>query len=55
MQFGSAIVKRCLIWVIKRFLPRYHPYRFQKKAFNNEEEVEITPKPQKREEILAQV
>ena len=39
----------------RRFLPRYHPYRFQKKAFNNEEEIEIAPEPLKGEEILARV
>ena len=39
----------------RRFLPRYHPYQFQKKAFNNEEEIEIAPKPLKGEEILARV
>ncbi|XP_052289966.1 uncharacterized protein LOC127899867 [Citrus sinensis] len=39
----------------RRFLPRYHPYQFQKKAFNNEEEIEIALEPLKGEEILAQV
>ncbi|XP_028059523.1 uncharacterized protein LOC114263220 [Camellia sinensis] len=38
-----------------KFLPRYHPYRRQKKAFNGEQEFGLTPKPLTREEILNKV
>ncbi|XP_028091354.1 uncharacterized protein LOC114291688 [Camellia sinensis] len=38
-----------------KFLPRYHPYRRQKKAFNGEQGFELAPIPLTGEEILNKV
>ncbi|KAH7837023.1 hypothetical protein Vadar_008640 [Vaccinium darrowii] len=38
-----------------KFLPRYHPYRRQKKAFNGEQENGSAPKPLSGEEVLNKV
>ncbi|XP_058211648.1 uncharacterized protein LOC131323825 [Rhododendron vialii] len=39
----------------RKFLPRYHPYRRQKKAFNGEQEFREAPKPLYGEEVLKKV
>ena len=39
----------------RRFLPRNHPYRRQKKAFNGEQDFRIPPKILSGEEILEKV
>ncbi|XP_028091387.1 uncharacterized protein LOC114291726 [Camellia sinensis] len=39
----------------RKFLPRYHPYRRQKKAFNSEQEFGLAPIPLTGEEILNKV
>ncbi|XP_028071943.1 uncharacterized protein LOC114274253 [Camellia sinensis] len=39
----------------RKFLPRYHPYRKQKKAFNGEQEFGLAPIPLTGEEILNKV
>ncbi|XP_028078309.1 uncharacterized protein LOC114280176 [Camellia sinensis] len=39
----------------RKFLPRYHPYRRQKKAFNSEQEFGLAPIPLTGKEILNKV
>ncbi|XP_058202686.1 uncharacterized protein LOC131317134 [Rhododendron vialii] len=39
----------------RKFLPRYHPYRRQKKAFNGEQDFREAPKPLNGEEVLKKV
>ncbi|XP_062019453.1 uncharacterized protein LOC133736031 [Rosa rugosa] len=39
----------------RKFLPRHHPYRRAKKAFNNEQEFEVAPTPLSGEEVLKRV
>ncbi|XP_058195233.1 uncharacterized protein LOC131311699 [Rhododendron vialii] len=39
----------------RKFLPRYHPYRKQKKAFNGEQEFGEPPLPLSGEEVLREV
>jgi hypothetical protein len=36
----------------RRFLPRYHPYRKQRAAFDNTTEEELAPLPLSGEEVL---
>ncbi|XP_024200497.1 uncharacterized protein LOC112203814 [Rosa chinensis] len=36
----------------RKYLPRHHPYRRQKKAFNNEQEFEVAPAPLSGEQVL---
>ncbi|KAL0556752.1 hypothetical protein IC582_005268 [Cucumis melo] len=38
----------------RKFLPRHHPYRKQKKVFNGAQELELSPKPLSGEEIFIQ-
>ncbi|KAA0060234.1 transposase [Cucumis melo var. makuwa] len=38
----------------RKFLPRHHPYRKQKKVFNGAQELELTPEPLSGEEIFIQ-
>ncbi|XP_040362226.1 uncharacterized protein LOC121049375 [Rosa chinensis] len=39
----------------RKYLPRHHPYRRQKKAFNNEQEFEVAPAPLSGEDVLKRV
>lgn len=39
----------------RKFLPCYHPYRRQRKEFNNKQEFGIAPTPLSGEEVFAQV
>ncbi|KAL0546774.1 hypothetical protein IC582_016687 [Cucumis melo] len=38
----------------RKFLPRHHPYRKQKKVFNGAQELELAPEPLSEEEIFVQ-
>ncbi|KAL4020803.1 hypothetical protein IC575_019590 [Cucumis melo] len=38
----------------RKFLPRHHPYRKQKKVFNGAQELELAPEPLSGEEIFIQ-
>ncbi|XP_024171963.1 uncharacterized protein LOC112177965 [Rosa chinensis] len=39
----------------RKYLPCHHPYRRQKKAFNNEQKFEVAPTPQSGEEVFKRV
>jgi hypothetical protein len=39
----------------RKFLPRHHPYRRQKKAFNNEQEFGLAPEPLSGEDVFKKV
>ncbi|XP_024178737.1 uncharacterized protein LOC112184731 [Rosa chinensis] len=39
----------------RKYLPRHHPYRREKKAFNNEQEFEVAPTPLSGEEVFKRV
>ena len=47
--------RKCVVMRHRRWLPRHHPYRKQKQAFDNTVEEEIAPVPLTGEEVLQRV